>query len=518
MQNRAATLSELLSATVAAHGGRIAVTDDRVSLTWCAFAERVEGLAGQLETRGIGRGDRVAVWLPNSADYLALIFAIARRAAVAVHVNTRFRAAEVATLLRRAQPSLLVTDPGFAPVDFAAILGDVPPADRASLRQVLVRTPTAAFAGLPADLLAPGGEPPDTATPDAPCATYTTSGTTSGPKLVLHDQRAIAGHAQDARDRLGTAAAGSTLLAAVPLCGTFGNAAALAALAGGAHIVCVDRFDPDVCDALIRRHRVTHMVGGDDLLGRLAAAARMPHDTMRFFGFAAFHPTAAAAVVAATAAGLAPRAVYGSSELQALFAYAPDSNPLAAGGVPVNAAARFAIRDPASGDELPDGVAGELCVRSPTQFLGYLDDPEATARATTADGLFRTGDLAHRDGAGFVFHARAGDALRLGGFLVNPEEIEGFLQTLPGVAAAQVVGGVVDGATRTVAFVRAAQGAVFDEAMLLRCCADRLARYKVPARIVAVDAFPITDSPNGPKIQRVRLREMAAALLTAPAC
>ena len=81
------------------------------------------------------------------------------------------------------------------------------------------------------------------AAPGAPCLTFTTSGTTSGPKLVLHDQQTIAGHAADVARRTGLDADGAVLLGAVPFCGTFGNAAAMAAAAGGAHIVCVAQFD-----------------------------------------------------------------------------------------------------------------------------------------------------------------------------------------------------------------------------------------------------------------------------------
>ena len=104
------------------------------------------------------------------------------------------------------------------------------------------------------------------------------------------------------------------------------------------------------------------------------------------------------------------------------------------------------------------------------------------------------------------------------GFLVNPEEIESFLMRLPGVAGVQVVaaspGGMPDGDALPVAFVLPMAGAELQEAAILEVCRGQLARFKVPRRVVVVDAFPITDSPNGPKIQRVRLRAWAAALLS----
>jgi fatty-acyl-CoA synthase len=104
--------------------------------------------------------------------------------------------------------------------------------------------------------------------------------------------------------------------------------------------------------------------------------------------------------------------------------------------------------------------------------------------------------------------------MRLGGFLVNPEEIEAVIQAQPGVAAVQVVAASrAEGDPVPVAFVRPAQGRELDETALRARCLEKLARFKVPERIVVVKAFPIVDSPNGPKVQRVRLREMAELLL-----
>jgi fatty-acyl-CoA synthase len=104
--------------------------------------------------------------------------------------------------------------------------------------------------------------------------------------------------------------------------------------------------------------------------------------------------------------------------------------------------------------------------------------------------------------------------MRLGGFLVSPEEIEAVIQAQPGVAGVQVVA-ASNGESDPVpvAFVRPAAGTALDEAALRARCREQLARFKVPARIVAVDAFPTVDGPNGPKVQRVRLREMAQTLL-----
>ena len=508
------TLPALLASGAARQPHGPAVTDSTGTLDWTAFAERVAGLAGQLHREGVRPGDRVALWLPNSADYLALIFACARLGVVTIHINTRFRVAEVGSLLRRSRASVLVTEWGFSAVDFPAILAAIPPEDRAGLRLVIGRNLPPEAVSAQVHRLAPEGDAPDVATPDAPCLTFTTSGTTSGPKLVLHDQRSIAGHAGDVMRAMGADQPGAALLAVVPLCGTFGNAAAMGAVAGGAHVVCMERFDAAEAVRLIRRHGVTHTVGGDDMLARLAAESGGERfTTLRMFGFAAFHSGAAATAVAAEAIGLAPCGVYGSSEVQALFSIAQGANRLLAGGRAVCPTAEVSVRDPETGAVLPPGQSGELCFRAPSRFLGYLEDDTATARAMTADGFFRSGDLGRLDGDGFVYEARLGDTLRLGGFMVNPEEIEGFVLTLPGVAGVQVVAARSGAEAVPIAFVTAQPGARLDEAALLASCRQQIARFKVPARIVAIDAFPTTDSPNGLKIQRTRLREMADALL-----
>src|SRR5215469_7980336 len=114
---RAETLSEILARNVTAHPNGPAAADERGTLSWLELAELSEGYAALLASQGIGFGGHVALWLPNSVDYLALIFACARLGALAVHVNTRFRTAEAAYLLRRSQATVLVTAWGFAPVN-----------------------------------------------------------------------------------------------------------------------------------------------------------------------------------------------------------------------------------------------------------------------------------------------------------------------------------------------------------------------------------------------------------------
>ena len=497
----ATTMSSLLARQAAARPQAPAITEDGRTIDWASLEGLAAGLAAQFAGLGIGRGDRVGFWLPNGSTYAAAIFAAARCGVMAVHINTRFGAEEVGDMIARTGAKLLLTRPGFAAVDFRAIFAAIEPSKLASLRAVLCDGPVdgddprfvaARFDGWVAD----------TAAPEDDALVFTTGGTTAKPKLVVHKQHSIAGHAEAVMRRIGMDEPGAVLLGAVPFCGTFGNVAFMAAVAGGAPVVAMASFDERRADALIRAHAVTHLVGDDRMADRLAAAAEIAgaHDGFRFSGLAGFHPGAPDVFARAAAAGLSPHALYGSSEVQALYAV---GDAAARGLGPVFPAS------PEAGFMIEGGTDGELLLAGPSLFDRYLDNPAATA-AAKAGGYFRTGDRAHGEAGGFVFDGRLGDALRLGGFLVNPLEIESFLEAQNGIAAAQVV--AVEGVRGVVpfAFVLGEGGQEIDEAAVLDLCSARLARYKVPVRIVRLDAFPTTIGPNGPKITRARLREMAA--------
>lgn len=517
---RPETLTELLEGTAARVPDAVALAGPRRRMSYAHFAEASRRVAEGLAREGVGPGDRVAVWVPNRAEYLVLQFALARLGACTIHVNTRFRPAEVAHLLNRARPTALATAWGFQGVDFPALFAEVAEDARAPLRFVIGLDAGEAkrVAGLPVlpwEALETAPERArDDAAPDSACLTFTTSGTTSGPKLVLHRQSAIAGHGFDVMRHIGTDAPGAAALIAVPLCGTYGNAAAMSGIAGGAKLVLMDRWNAQAADALIRAEGVTHWHAIDEMIEEvLEIAAGRPYAPFRITGIAGLRPGVARLHALAEGLNLAPINLYGSSEMQGLYAYQDPADPVRrtiGGGRPVNADAQVRARDPETGKP---AERGELEFRAPSMFIGYLNDPAATAKAIGPDGFFRSGDLGavHPDGFGFDFETRMGDALRLAGFLVNPEEIEAFLKRQPGVREAQVVG--VEGGTVAIAFVQPTDGTTLEETTLLEACRRDLARYKVPTRILPIAEFPVTESPNGLKIQRVRLREMAERAL-----
>ncbi len=192
---------------------------------------------------------------------------------------------------------------------------------------------------------------------------------------------------------------------------------------------------------------------------------------------------------------------------------APVAQRALAGGIPLDPLIEVRVMDPEDGRVLPDDEPGELQVRGPNLLVGYLNNPEATAKAITDDGWFRTGDLATRQGAGFTYLARMGDSLRLRGYLVNPSEIENELMQHPAISGAQVVGVKVPGQGDVAVAYVTLQAQDPGEAPLQAHCKARLANYKVPHRVVVIDDFPIVNGPNGGKIQKRVLREWARDLL-----
>ncbi len=483
-------------------------------------------VAAGLAAQGVSPGDRVALWLPNGAEWLASFLALCRLGAILVAVNTRYRAAEIEDLLGRSGAKLLVMQPAFRHIDFPGILAGVDPKALPELRTIVTLGTGDRILDHPTlpwqDLLSVSETVAGAAAADLPCIIFTTSGTTRGAKLVLHAQRSIAAHARDIAARFGLADPAARLLCFLPFCGVFGLVGAMAGLAAGTPLIAMDSFDAAKAADLARQQAITHCFGSDDMFRHMLEAAPddgPPFPAARCFGYAAFDKGGLDFPLAACGRGMPLLGLYGSSEVQALFAAEDDALPveerLRPGGRPIaGPAAQVRVRDLDSGGLAPPDVGGELEIRTPNQFLGYFGDAEATAQAITADGFFRTGDLARlRPDGSFIFEARLGDALRLGGYLVSPGEIEAELKTVPGIADAQVVGIRIGGTLRPVAFVIPTDG--FSSEAALAHCRSRLARYKLPARIWTVQAFPVTASPNGSKVQRGRLRQMGEQRLAA---
>lgn len=515
----------------ARHGAKAAIVSGGETVSYQQLAGLSRRLAGGLSRLGIGRGDRVAFWMPNVPAYLALFIACGRLGAIAMAVNTRFKAHEVGDIVGRSGARALILWPAFLDIPFLDILDQVPkealerletvitygePGDRPTKPPAVGRARTVSYAALlDAPPLMGDGNRADG------CAMFTTSGTTKAPKFVLHAQSSILDHTGDVAAGFGFGRPGSKVLQMLPLCGVFGFTGSMAALGAGAVIHSQPVFDAARAVDLLQREGITHANGTDDMILRLldGTDANPAFPALGFTGFAAFNHPPLDMIGIADRRGLPLVGLYGMSEMQALVARqsetAPPEERAKGGGRLVSPAASVRVRDPESGALLPPGEAGELEFKGPSVMKEYFGNPEATAEAFTADGYLRTGDLASIEPDGrFQYLTRMGDVLRLGGFLVSPAEIEDFLQSHPAVEQAQVVAVPTPDGNRAVGFVVPKPGAGFDEAALAAHCRGGIAGYKVPKRIVALEAMPTTLSANGVKIQRARLRQMAADLLS----
>lgn len=497
---------------------------DGTPVSRAEFSGMVEQTTAWLAAQGIGKGDVVAVWLVNRIEWITLLFAAARLGAIIAAVNTRYRSAEVAHLLKLAGAKLLVVEAAFRSIDFVSILADIAEADVPALRKLAVVGAEAIPAQWPCVRFDAFDKPyppaPAQDDIDLPVLLYTTSGTTKGPKLVAHSQRTLATHAFAVAKALQLSPQRHSLLAMLPFCGTFGMTSLLGFIAAGATAHVLDAFEAAPALKILSEHGITHAFGSDEMFRRILALtdAPRPFPHLEVCGFAAFQPGWRELAAEAEARGLPLFGLYGSSEVQALFSIARPSDAFAdrieGGGWPMSPEAKVRVRDTETGELAAPGVSGEIEISAPSRFLGYFNNPDATRDAITADGFFRTGDIGRlRDGA-FVYETRAGDAMRLGGFLVAPGEIEDELKSCAGVADAQVVAVDLKGQERCVAFVIPVGTSPQQEVLTARL-RERLAGYKVPARIYVVDAFPVTDSANGVKIQRARLRTMAMERIAA---
>lgn len=520
----------LLERHAAQRPDAVAYYDVDQPLTYGDLLAESNRIAALLHAQGARPGDRLALWLPNCSTWLATFMACARLGVVVISMNTRFRSGEVGDLVSRGKCRWLVMWPSFKGLPFREILNDVAPGLLQGLQGIMEVGETVGpdlvpgiklfnvSESAPADQLAHLPPASDTAL----ALVYTTSGTTSQSKLVAHDQRTLIRHGENAARYFGIDRKGAVLMGA-PFCGAFGFSSALAGLVAGAPLISAPVINAEECAAQIRRFGITHTFANNELLDMILKAGGeqdSPFPSLRVAGFASFAPSLDDLPDRVEQAGIRLVGLYGSSELQALAAGQSPDAPLAErsqpGGYLVAADGRVRARCIETGDVLPHGEVGEIEILSPSLMRGYLDNAEATAKAIDRDGYFRTGDLGHTtSNQHFVFHARRGDFLRLGGFLVNPLEIETFIEGLDGVANCQVVGVAHGGRTVPMAFVIAESGHALQEGELLAQCKARLAGFKVPKRIAIVDAFPVVESANSNKIQRGKLQEQALALLDA---
>lgn len=524
--------AERMASLAKTHASHPALIDRHETTTFAELNRQVGQLAGNFARLGIKPHDRVAIWLPNCLAWIQSFLASAHLGATVLAVNTRFRSKEVADIIERGKADWLIMWPDFKGIAFADILADVDQAVLGRLRGVITLGDTGSEAiaaiahrgltvhSFDAQLDTPCPVPQPYGNAGVLC--FTTSGTTSLPKFVLHDHISLITHGDGMKAAYGYDE-NTRIFASAPFCGAFGFCTLSGGLVTGSTVVCEPVSDTDSTLEQIERHRITHTYANNESILKLFESAKSPavFESCKLFGFAVFSPAITNLLDQAKRNNVALTGLYGSSEMQALVAAQPTdasqgdiSVRYLAGGRLIHPEARVRVRDPESGNILPNGESGEIEIKTPSRMVGYLDNPEATAKAISEDGYFKTGDLGYCvSDRQFVFQTRMGDSFRLSGFLVNPAEIEQVVEALPGIKACQVVGATLGTKILPVAFVILQPGATVDTASWTAECKRRMAGFKVPVRFEVLTEFPSITSANAVKIQKHRMREMADQLL-----
>jgi malonyl-CoA/methylmalonyl-CoA synthetase len=429
--------------------------------------------AHALAARGVRSGDRLAVQLPNGLEFLELFLASLKLGALFVPINVLYREREVGRVLADAEPRALVA----ANADAAAARAAVP-----------VWTPEAVSAEASS---APSHRPAISLDGASPAAIVYTSGTTGRAKGAVLTHGGFARNAGRLVDAWRITAA-DRYLAVLPLFHVHGlGVGACGWLASGCRMRLVARFEADTAQSLFEAFRPTLFFGVPTVYVRLLEwpepLARRVGAGVRLFVSGSAPLPAPVFEAFRERFGHEVLERYGMTETLITL-----GNPYEGGRRPGSIGRPLAGVEARIVDEqgraLPEGVTGELQVRGPDLFAGYWRMPEASASALTADGFFRTGDLAERAGDGYLtLRGRASDLIISGGFNVYPREIEDVLLEQAGVREAAVVGRA-DPKRGEVPVAYFAGEA--DPEALGAACRRELASFKQPRAFVRVAALP----------------------------
>ncbi|KOV78751.1 acyl-CoA synthetase [Streptomyces sp. NRRL WC-3618] len=489
--------------------------------------ELSDSVAGYLVTRGLERGDRVAVLLQNSPLFVLAVLGAWKAGATVVPVNPMYKSGEVTHVLRdgevaalicsdRAWESYLRETAADSPVRIVLTGCELDFQTRGDARVLAFeRLPEAPDAEDLTAVARYGHQAPDGRAPrpgDIALISYT-SGTSGAPKGATNTHANIMYNAERQRTGLPLPEA-PVYFALAPLFHITGMVCQLgASLAGAGTLVLAYRFEPGAVLDAFAEHRPHYTVGPSTAFMALAAHPDATPDHFSSFrhissGGAPLPP----ALVERFRAGFGPyiRNGYGLTECTAPCASVPPARE-----APVDpASGTLAVGVPGpdtvvrvvdeQGAEVPFGEQGEILVRGPQVVPGYWRLPEATAE-TFPDGELRTGDIGFMDAEGWLYVVdRKKDMINASGFKVWPREVEDVLYTHPAVREAAVVGVPDKYRGETVkAYISLRPGAEGDPDALAAYCKERLAAYKYPRQVEILPDLPKTATG---KILRRELR------------
>ncbi|WP_374527091.1 FadD3 family acyl-CoA ligase [Novosphingobium sp.] len=464
--------------------------------TFAQLWDECRAAASALLARGVQSGDRIAIWAPNSREWVVAAIAAQTCGAAIVPLNTRLKGREAGDILRRTHARLLFTVTGFLGIDYPALLAgeDLPDL----IETVLLDRDFTAFVAT-----GKGAQDPaiDTAldqlTPDHVSDIMFTSGTTGVPKGVLMTHGGIVPQVGVWIGNTGLAQ-GERYLIANPFFHSFGMKVGwVACLVAGAVMVPMPQFDVAEAIRLIEQERIAFLPGPPTIFQMLLAEhERRPFDVSSLRGGTTGAATVPPVLIERIRSELGIRDIitaYGMTECVNITSCRP--------GDPVNLIANTCgaaipgnevIIAGDDGRELPRGETGEILVRGIGVMRGYLDDPAATAEAIDTEGWLRTGDVGTMDAAGYVrITDRKKDMYISGGFNCYPAEIEKLLAAHPAIGMVAVIG-VPDERMGEVgkAFVVLRPGMTLSAEDLIAWSRDNMANYKVPRHVAFLDELP----------------------------
>ncbi|WP_304438648.1 AMP-binding protein [Aeromicrobium sp. Leaf272] len=522
----------LLETTIGADlAATVARVPDAEALVECATGRRwtyrelaadVEVVARGLASLGIEKGDRVGIWAPNCAEWTLVQYATARLGVVLVNVNPAYRAHELGYVVGQSGMRALVAVPELKGSSFADMIDEVRP-DHPTLTDVLL-IGTSSWQGLldagrASDLDIDAIEA--TLDPTDPINIQYTSGTTGFPKGATLSHRNILNNGFAVGELLHYTS-DDRIAIPVPFYHCFGMVMGnLAATSHGATMVVpAPMFDPAATLRAAAEERCTSLYGVPTMfIAMLADPSFDDHDLSALrTGIMAGSPCPVEVMkqVIERMGAEEVSICYGMTETSPVSTQTRTDDSIerrvsTVGRVHPNLETK--VVDPATGEVVPRGTAGELCTRGYSVMIGYWQEPEKTAEAIDADGWMHTGDLAVMDDDGYLsITGRIKDMVIRGGENIYPREIEEFLITHPDVLDAQVVG-VPDAryGEELMAWLRMRDGSEPLTVEAVRdFCTGRLAHYKVPRYVHVVEEFPMTVTG---KVRKVQMREDARALL-----
>lgn len=535
------TLGALLDGLAARYGSREALVFEEQRITYQELRQRANAVAANLLSRGMEKGDRVALLMGNRPEWVITYFACAKLGAVLVPVSTWSTQEEFLFLVEHSQPHWLILTDKLLGKDFLQMLLEISPAlstrspgqvrtlPFSHLKQIIFLKPVP----LPDvilfdDLLVPPARKAQAALAEREhsvsakdvLAIVYTSGSTARPKGSVLEHGGVTVNPFNIGERQHLTPS-DRLWLAVSLFWSFGCCNALpAAMSHGACVVLQEWFDPEKAVSLIARERCTVFYGMANMARALLEAnvgEKCDLSSLRT-GLSIGAPADIQLMVEELGVRQLCN-VYGSTETYGNACVTDCHESLeirmytqgkALPGMEV------VIKDVESGESVPAGELGEICVRGMI-FRGYYNDPDSTKSCVDAEGFFRSGDLGFLDHDGRLhYQGRIKDMIKTGGLNVSPLEVEQTLKTHANVSEACVVAVPESSAGEmAVAFVSLnPNGSSASEEEIKGYCRTRLSSYKVPAHVIfrALEQLPRT---NTGKISKEELRRLAREILQA---